>query len=82
MIMSEKGVVGSIFTSVSTELCKAQFLWFASRNGHDQNSKVMADHAVNGTKTIGGLRVKINGVCWCIQYIYVYIFKVNNQTEG
>lgn len=60
MIMLEKGVVGSIFISVSTtELCKAQFLWFASRNGHDQNSEVMIDHVVNGTKTRGGLRVYI-----------------------
>lgn len=60
MIMLEKGVVGSIFTSVNTtELCKAQFLWFASRNGHDQNSEVIIDHAVNGTKIKGGLRVYI-----------------------
>jgi len=46
MIMSEKGVVGSVFTSVSTtELCKAKFLWFASRNGCDQKSKDMVEHS-------------------------------------
>lgn len=55
MFISEKGVVGSVFTSVSsTELCKAQFLWFAARNCHDHNLNVMVDYAVNGTKTRGG----------------------------
>lgn len=41
--------MGSIYHSVSTtviDLCKTQFLWFATRNGHGQKLKALVDHAI------------------------------------
>lgn len=42
MIMSERGVVGSIYDSVSI----TEFLWFAARKGYDQKLKVIIDHLI------------------------------------